>query len=132
MSDPLTDPKDPYHFEARASALTRKFWEDVLALSAEEARSWKDGEELVAMAKAICEAQGREPDNVVIGIPHGAIMRDGKGQAALVHPIRPNWWHCLREAVAAREFMETPEAKDLPLERVVDFMGAIRDIAAGR
>lgn len=120
---------DPYEFQDKASALTRKFMEDVLALSVEEARTWKDGEKLMAMAIAICKAQGHEPDNIVMGLPYAAVYMDAKQTAALVHPIRPNWWNYLREAVTVHEFLATPDGQKIDPEKVVDFMGAIRDIA---
>lgn len=113
-------------------ATVLNFEGDIRRIHTDRALAYESGEQLIGLARALCESEGRNPDNIVLGAMGSQPYLDGKNTTAFICPIAPLWWHYLSEAGAALRFMKAAQSTDKPTtEAVVDFMGEVRK-AAGR
>ena len=107
------------------------FCADIARLSEEQAKAWPNGEKMIGLARALCVSTSPYSGNIestnrlTLGIEGGEIMRDVKRTAAMQMPVRPAWWLFLREAKIALDYL----GADVPNEKAVDFMKAVREVA---
>lgn len=69
----------------------------------------EDGERLMAMSRRLCEADGQDPDVVVMGVAGQSPTVGAKGLATIYAPIVPAWCVYWDEAVKALKLVRSTE-----------------------
>lgn len=125
----MTTPEGSFRDQMHATVLN--FESNIRRHHTDRALAYESGEQLIGLARALCESEGRNPDNIVLGTAGSQPCMDGKNTTAFICPVAPLWWHYLSEAGAALRFMKAAKANKPDTKAVVDFMAEVRK-AAGR
>lgn len=111
-------------------AVTRRYQEEVLAITIEEVAAWPNGSKLIGLARALCNTIGTSydaddayADRLTLGQPGWEHARDVKRTLAFSCLPRPAWYHFLNEAKVALQYLGC----EVTLEKGVDFMAAVRE-----
>ena len=90
---------------------SRKMLNDFIALVGQEYLdffvSTPEQKRCYAVARKLCEGDGHDPDRISMGYERCPAMIDAKGTVAIYHPIRPNWFLYMSDAVRAIEVVES-------------------------
>lgn len=99
----------PNEFDERLTALIEDFKSELLRIHEEYARTWNDGERILALSKELAKTDRQCPDEIVLGFVNTVLPMASKGTVGLYKPVRPAWWNYCVEAKAAINFVGNAE-----------------------
>ena len=92
-------------FDDKVDALVRNFSSEISRVHEDEAKTWENGNKVLALAKKLAEADFNNPDMVALGFTHAPLPMVAKGTVEFCKPVHPVWWFYCLEARAAIEFL---------------------------
>lgn len=96
-------------------------------LTEEEVLSRNNGRQMLDLARALCDACSGfcagQANRTTFGLAGQVNALDVKGTAAMYGPIRPAWWHFLREASVIIDHF----GADVPIDRAVRLVAELRN-----